>query len=255
MKYTLSILMILCSFSCLTQNNLVGRTDIEKDNLKGNIKAVKVLNDTLLLAFTEYNKDGFKQRAIFYNPNGQLRNEIKYIYNEGFLIEQISTFADSSKFRTQYKHNGLHQVIEEVTIFPDNQIDSRIQYEYDKENRVIKRTYIPKNGASYCNTYEYSANFKKEIHCTYGLEYYNELSDGLTVKRTEYMSNGDIHMGYIYEYNQNKDIILEIELWNNKETDRIQSSYIYDKKENWIQYSKEWKSGGKSILKREIEYY
>lgn len=247
--------MILCCCSCLTQNNLVEKTDIEKDNLKGNIKAIKVFHDTLLLAFTEYNKDGFKQKSIFYNPNGQLRNEIKYVYNEGFLIEQISTFADSSKFRTQYKRNGLHQVIEEVTIFPDNQIDSRIQYEYDKENRVIKRTYIPKKGASYCYTYEYSANFKKEIHCTYGLEYYNELFDGLTVKRTEYKSNGDIHMGYIYEYNQNKDIILEIELWNTKETDRIQSSYIYDKKENWIQCSKEWKSGGKSILKREIEYY
>ena len=82
-----------------------------------------------------------------------------------------------------------------------------------------------------------------------------ELSDGLVIKRNEYKSNGEIHMGNSYAYNEYQDVMLELELWNNKETDRINYNYEYDNVGNWLIKVQEWKSGGKSKVRREIIYY
>ncbi len=128
-------------------------------------------------------------------------------------------------------------------------------YEYDNENRIIKRTWVSKTLDSYYYTFEYTPQQIKEFHCVYGLSYINDLNEsGLVVKRNEYKSNGDVHSGTIYEYNEYNDVVLEIKLWNNKERDRIVYEYTYDDKGNWIIKSAKWRSGGGYSIKREITY-
>ncbi len=257
MKIQIIILSIISclTLSCSTQKLFIETTDWEKENLKGKVKSTSLFQDSILLNSTEYDKKGFKIKSIFYNHDGKLRNEIKYDYSNGYLTTETSEFADGKVYKTTYERDNKNRVIKETSIYPNGEIDSRIEFEYNDSNQIIKRTYIPKNNNSYCYTFEYSLTEKKEIHCTYGLHYLNELSDGLVIKRNEYKSNGEIRMGHSYEYNNHQDVILEIELWDNKETDRINYSYEYDETGNWLIKVQEWKSGGKSKVRREITYY
>ena len=208
-----------------------------------------------MLNCTEYDKKGFKIKSTFYNHDGKLRNKNRYNYSKGYLTTETSEFADGKVYKTTYERDSKNRVIEETSIYTNGEIDSRIEFEYNDSNQIIKRTYIPKNNNSYCYTFEYSSTEKKEIHCTYGLQYLYELSDGLVIKRNEYKSNGEIHMGNSYAYNEYQDVMLELELWNNKETDRINYNYEYDNVGNWLIKVQEWKSGGKSKVRREIIYY
>jgi len=243
------------TFSCSTQKLFDETSDWEKENLKGKVKRTSLFQDSVLINRTEYNNNGFKTKSTFYNHNGKLRNENTFDYTNGYLTSETSKFADGKIYKTVYERDNNNRVIKETSIYPDGEINSHVEFEYNDSNQIIKRTYIPKNNNSYCYTFEYSSTEKKEIHCTYGLQYLNELSDGLVIKRNEYKSNGEIHMGHSYEYNNHEDVILEIELWNNKETDRINYGYEYDKTGNWLIKVQEWKSGGKSKVRREIKYY
>jgi hypothetical protein len=243
------------TLSCSTQKLFKETTDWEKENLNGKIKSTSIFQDSVLLNKTDYNKLGFKTKSIFYNHNGDLRNENNFEYINGFLASITSEFADGKVYKTIYERDNRNRIIKETSIYPNGEVDSRIEFEYNDSDQIIKRTYIPKNNNSYCYTFEYGLTEKKEIHCTYGLQYLYELSDGLVIKRNEYKSNGEIHMGHSYEYNEYKDVILELELWNNKETDRIKYNYEYDSTGNWLIKVQEWKSGGKSKIRREIIYY
>ncbi len=252
-----SIILIISCFtlSCLTHKEFKETTDREKENLKGYVKSVNVFQDSLLLNKTDYSKKGFKTKSTFYDHNGELRNQNNFEYIKGFLASVTSEFADETVYKTIYERDSKNRIIKETSIYPNGEVDSRIEFEYNDSDQIIKRTYIPKNNNSYCYTFEYSLTEKKEIHCTYGLHYLYQLSDGLVIKRNEYKSNGEIHMGHSYEYNEHKDVILELELWNNKETDRIKYNYEYDNAGNWLIKVQEWKSGGKSKVRREISYY
>ena len=257
MKIQIVILSIISclTLSCSTQKSFNETTDWKKENLKGKVKSKSLFQNSILLNCIEYNKKGFKIKSTFYHYDGKLRNENRYDYSEGYLTTETSEFADGKVYKKTYERDYKNRVIKETSIFPNGEIDSRIEFEYNDSNQIIKRTYIPKNNNSYCYTFEYSSTEKKEIHCTYGLQYLYELSDGLVIKRNEYKSNGEIHMGYSYAYNEYQDVILELELWNNKETDRIKYNYEYDKVGNWLIKVQKWKSGGKSKVRREMIYY
>ena len=248
--------IIITIFSCQSKQ-VFELTDWEKDGLKGNVQAIREYSgDTLLLRVVEYNILGYKEKILLYMPpTGKLWKEINFVYENNFLVKEIAT-VDGETYKTKYKRNQLGQIKEEISIFPNNEINSRILYEYDNKNRIMKRTYVSKNLHSYSYTFEYTPRQIKEFHCTYGLCHINDLNEnGLIIKRNEYKSNGDVHSGRIYEYNDNNDVVLEIVLWNNKETDRIVYEYTYDDKGNWIIKNRKWESGvGVSSTKREIIY-
>ena len=42
------------------------------------------------------------------------------------------------------ERDSKNRVIEETSIYPNGEIDSRIEFEYNDSNQIIKRTYIPK---------------------------------------------------------------------------------------------------------------
>lgn len=252
---TILILMIINCTSCQSNNVIVEKSDLEKENLKGRIKTIKIYQGPLLMIYSEYNKDGYIQKNISYNFQGQVGIDIEYFYSDKYLIEKMTKYDDSTFYKIHYKRNNVGQVEEEDITSTNSKIDSRTFYEYDSSNRISKMAYISKNAISYCYTYEYGDRFKKEIHCKLGLIYLYEYTNGLVSKRTEYESNGEVLKEKLYEYNQNRDIILEIELMNNKETDRIQYEYNYDNKGNWIDRSSKNKVGMKLEWKRIIEYY
>lgn len=252
--FLLSIISFLI-FSCSTVEECKESTDWEKENLKGNVKSISIFQDDVLSSKIEYNQKGFKTKSTFYLHNGELYNEQNFEYINDFLGAMTSKFANGENYKTIYERDNKHRIIKETSVYANGKIDSRIEFEYNDSDQVIKKTYTSKKNNSYCYTFEYSLTEKKEIHCTNGLHYINELSDGLVIKRNEYTSNGKLYMAYSYEYNEQKDVILECELWNDRETDRIKYIYEYDNTGNWLSKIKEWKNGEKSTFKRKIIYY
>jgi len=251
------IIMAIICFSCQSKQIFVELTDWEKDNLKGSVQLIKEYRDTLLLQIIEYNTLGYKEKVLFYMPpKGNLWKEMNFVYDNNYLVEAVSIVDNDEIYKTQYKRNKHYQIEEEIIIYSNNEINERLLYEYDNRNRIIKTTYVPQNLNTYYYTFEYTPQCIKEFHSSYGLSYVNDLnSKGLVIKRNEYKSNGEIHSGKIYEYNESNDVVLEIELWNNKETDRIGYEYTYDNKGNWITKNAKWKNGGGYYLKRKIIYY
>lgn len=254
-KFLQLILFISLFSSCYLNQPAKRQTDLERENLKGDVKTSKLYNDTLLLNTTEYNKKGFKTSSTFFNPDGKLRNTNVYIFDKlGNLTEEQSTFAKGEVYRTLYLYDSENRNIKKISIFPDNSIDSKLEFEYDNKNRVSKRTYISKNGDTYFYTFEYDKNLTKEIHCTYGLQYLYKIESDLIKEKSEFKSNGKKEQSYKYEYNELRDLITEIILWEDKETDKETITYIYDKINNWTQKTTEYKSGSKSKLIRLVEY-
>ena len=257
MKTNFTIISIISCLiiSCSTVKKFTEKTDLKKENLKGIVKKTNLYQDSVLLNTTEYDKNGFKTKSVFFNHNGELRNEISYEYINGFLSSETSKFPDGKVYKTEYKRDSKNRVSVKTSIYPNNKIDSKIEYEYDSKNRVIKRTYNPTKGRSYCYTFEYDNNYRKEIHCTYGLQYYFELSNGLVTKKSEYKSDGKIEQGYKYEYNEKNDQILETVLWKEKIKEKNTTNYLYDIKNNWTTKTTIYSSGGKSKIDRTLEYY
>ncbi len=135
-----------------------------------------------------YNDDKQLVESTWFWPTG-LKAVGKYLYEGNKMVEYVNTDLNGKFFfKWIYKHDKKDNVIEAIQFQPDSLIiTSKITYEYDKDNRLIKQTSYFKENIQYMATYQYDEK-------------------GFLSNKTEYSSIGKISAKYRYFYTSSKSV-------------------------------------------------
>lgn len=171
-------------------------------------------------------------------------SKVNYKYDEkGNRTESISFDSNGNlKYKTIYRYNANHKVIEESLISPIGKVICRDVYDYDKNgNRVLWDHYYSDGRLVSKIIKKYDDRNNPIYFETWGI------SDGKLLLENKSKRTYDL----------NNNILEETSFGPNGEFDgRIIYKYRYDEHQNWIErvsYSDNNKPG--SILERKIEYY
>ena len=87
--YTLLGGLILFMSSCSEEGNQV-KNDLEKENLKGDVKYIQYLREPLCLDQNiEFDDDGFIVRKTISIPSNNIYEEFEYFYENGKVVKNI----------------------------------------------------------------------------------------------------------------------------------------------------------------------
>lgn len=83
-----------------------------------------------------YNEKGFLVEELLYNEDGELDEKKTYEYNEkGYVVKELLYYVDGSFDTTSFMYDANDNLIEKITVDPDNEMESKrvITYENDKK--------------------------------------------------------------------------------------------------------------------------
>lgn len=258
MKNILYIILMACFTSSLVAQQDFFNTP---QNIKSNnIRSVKAYEyDTVLkengayLSFIiDYDRNGNILEHTSYS-NGDRYQTSKYIYDRyDNLLEEKVIDADSvcTSMKTyEYDNNNL---LKEVH-FKDDLFQKSIEYTYNENNHIITAKHTRKDSSSYILSYTYDIDSSNQILAKYINTHLKEEflynSFNQKIKKVDFDKNGEIRNKFIYqyypngslmqisqhipstrtmyrwyyEYNENKQVIVEKEY-----KDRVINEYIYD---------------------------
>lgn len=230
MKIAISVLLVFLLFNFCSSQDHKQKNCLEIENLKGNIKEIKVLcyiameNDDyqivkagncLTNTIIGYNEKGNRIDYNQFDSTGNLLSRHTYKYDDiGNQLEENWYNPDSSLyFKALFKYDGSGNPIEENDCRPDGSLRAKWLFTYDAE--------------------------------------------GNKIKEEEYDSNGTLSYNSTYKYNTNRDNIKEINRYSdNKMVTIYKYSYdAYDKQVNWTEQVKYADDLPIFIVLREITYY
>ncbi|MBF6655060.1 hypothetical protein C3B48_05185 [Flavobacterium columnare] len=248
--------------------------DLDKLNLKGNVKLLTISEFEALKKFGEIvegKNQGFRNSTIKFNEDGnivelhncmifdenffnsfylQVIGTKKYSYDGIKLKEQnyYDTNGDLvSRWKYSYDKNG--NITEEI-LYDNNGIEKyKYENEYDNRNNLIETLQYSENSIEYRHSYSYDSENKK-------IKYF----------RTNYVTN-EVYINNTYTYDA-KDKLSEIksrtgviEKFENGNKVQLKNSennytyeYKFDENDNWIKMIEYENEKPIRITKREIEY-
>lgn len=214
-------------------------TDLEKLNLKGNIKSVNEFSQVLhvddapsIENVKTFNINGFlTNETIYYR--GKERSTEEYTYLDGKLKSKVETLLTSNGYTTTYKYAYKENEIA-VKVFEDDELVESSIKKTDNNNNII---YIKDSNLlfnTYCEkTYKYNKNnnlllVTEDCYNEDGKNYSNtinyEYKDALLVKmqHSNTITNDNVGFTEQYYYN-NLNECIEIKVFINKKLDSKQT--------------------------------
>ncbi len=228
-------------------------TSLSEYNENGDIiKDMYLYDDGEYLNVYEYDKDGnrIKSTAYFngvitsleeYNKNGDTVKYIRYTDGKEEYCEEYEYNADGVCIKNVCYENGVLYSIHEyndnedplkiVYYHTDGTEDSRHEYEYNAKGELLKCTsyndgkldceelYNLDGGKLYYTGYYYDENGKIYNATEYGF-------DNSMLKDTFYNPNGTVNS--VREFDDNENVVLQIEYSYSGQTEMIRNEYYYD---------------------------
>ena len=247
--YVLLVGVVSCSKPALIKNN-----DLEKENLKGNVKSIfeytvnnknkpkissiYLFNQLGLLTFEKKEFNEYKDSYFYTYENGRVNSckTITHRKNKQFETISIYNYSKNSCVINTYRNDVLTN--KTITKYENNLLKSKYYYRYDIKgknpylNSHNKYYYNSKNQIINYETYLWKYGTKKEF-----LDWKEEYS--YTGKETEPTK---------------REVAIFDKFPNDYENYSFFLSYKYDKYGNWIEMVCSDKNG-KSITRRKITYY
>lgn len=271
------IFLILIFTCCNSEKNLQpNKTDIEKNNLKGKVKSLKIYaeqncedaSDSLFYKEIIFDKNGFISTEIFVNPKTRknsknicLRDELGYLK----LVSSINHDGDVIKTETyQYKDN----LIKKLSIKSEYTL-KEVKYEYFDNDSIKKiENFIDGKRTNYMLC-EYDTASNKAIQRIYnnqnrlGIEYISILDEqrkmltSQTLMYDEFITSKHpfVTITYQYFFDQNNNIKLQLRFDNSKLKSQVSYEYEFDQLKNWTLQKVFRDDTLAYCVKREIEYY
>lgn len=271
--FRLLLLYILFIYGCKTKEN---PNDLQKANLKGNVKSIREYtlvtkeqkNDTAKSGgdiYTFFDVNGNLLERIFYEEDGKLNSKIKFFYNNGIEIDSIfnadnnltghskteyddglkKSFVSSTILRNilqptyneVFKYDNKKNLIEKISFDNQNRQISKTNFKYDERNRLIEERWFN----------------SKNI-----LEWYSKDSNdimGNRVKSTVFDKDNNVTNTTQYFYDKKGEIVFDSSYNIDRKLSFIHIySYVYDSHDNWTKRVITTK-GTERITLRRIEYY
>lgn len=125
-----------------------------------------------------------------------------------------------------------------------NYLNSRVEYEYNDDNKLISKQDFWRDWNSALNKTE----LKKGTKTIY------EYKFGKLLKKLSYTDNQSLNMNTTYYYDDN-DNISKIEFFDNENCFEVTFRYRFDENNNWIEIIKNVNGKDLYMWKREIEYH
>lgn len=125
-----------------------------------------------------------------------------------------------------------------------NYLNSRVEYEYNDDNKLISKQDFWRDWNSALNKTE----LKKGTKTIY------EYKFGKLLKKLSYTDNQSLNMNTTYYYDDN-DNISKIEFFDNENCFEVTFRYRFDENNNWIEIIKNVNGKDLYMWNREIEYY
>lgn len=250
MKAIITLICLATSIFSMAQQK---KTDIQKENLKGQVKSIKEIpyeaekQDGKIIKTNYYNE----YNVFKYDNNGNLIEKIlhrdsitlsdKYIHqydSKNNLTETIIIDNDGEKSKIIYKYNDKNYLIEEKLYSLDDDFSAYDYYKYDENGNKIEEISYINNKLSSKLVYSYNKENLIESIC-------------------HYSRNGEKDMKTSYKYNDRNNLIKEY-TYIFSINDDLEHTYHYknyDEKGNWIERYKHFGNNSYSITERIIEYY
>lgn len=243
---TLFTCLFLLTTICNAQNSTMKKTnitDLEKLNLKGNVKSVNEFSQVLhvddapsIENVKTFNTNGFlTNETIYYR--GKARSTEEYTYLDGKLKTKVETLLTSSGYTTTYRYDYKENEIV-VKVFEDDELAESSIKKIDKNNNVIYTKDSNLLFNTYCEkTYKYDKNdnlllVTEDCYNEDGKNYSNtikyEYKDALLVKmqHSNTITNDNVGFTEQYYYN-NLNECTEIKVFIDNKLDSKQTK-VYD---------------------------
>lgn len=248
------LFLTIISITSCDVSDKKNETDLEKENLKGEVVFVQILGLSLK-PHTEFNENGFIKRKILSIPKISYYEETEYFYLNDKISKEILYKGDEdglSSFIGNYKYdgNGNLSIIEKQY---SKDILQTINYRY-KDHLLIEEIEVGDPDYNQHTLFYYtkgildssivkSGYINTKSHIT--KNYYNHL--GQLVKKD--WTDGKDDFSFVYYYDDNGLVIKQVDIkGENIETNLI--NYEYDNRGNWVKKY----FGGKLNVERKIYY-
>jgi len=245
-KLTQLVLLLLSFllFSC-THN----RNDLQKAQLKGNVKSIaesynKDSKDTTdFKTYYAYNTDGNMVEKKLYNK-GILLYNADFIYNDnGKLVEKNTFASDSLQDKISYNLDGSGNITGSIDSNFKSHTIVKSTYTYDNQNNLIEA-----DAWNSADTQKNPLTFKN------GFKYDNKNN---VIEEDHFDIKGSLGEKITSTYDDDGNLI-SIEIYNpsgNPATQKLTYKYDFDKTGNWINQQIFNNGSLLRIKKRDIEYY
>ena len=273
------------------------KTDVEKRNLKGNIKSIVeayydgslkfgelVKGDLLSHNERTFNESGYLTKEILVDDEEEKKSTSIIKYDDKGRMSEIKTNDDGLKSKTTFLYNTSGNCYEENTYNEKDLLDNKVKLKYNSQKQITERATYIATGEEYSKTeYKYNIrnqleetnvfekNFSSKSYSTYDEkgniieELIKVIKDGKSensIHRYKFDVNNliietafkqkDNTIEYnTYQYDINKNEILH----KSEVIGVVKSTYIYDKKNNWIKCIQLIGKDNYTIQVREIVYY
>jgi hypothetical protein len=247
-------MIILASLFSCSDSKLGQETDLEKENLKGDVIYVEYIREPLCLdANLEFNDKGFIIRKMTFIPTYNIYEEIEYFYEDGKIVKDVFSRNDVKTNEIIYKPTtyeyGNNGELSETLMERSNGIKIVTKYKYNEdlliesiENSpisIIKTTFHYTNNQIDSTISQDEDIEDKTIRTT--SQYFNDKGQKIKEKH-------DFGVD-LYEYDESNLIIKEV---SNRQdgVSKRKYTYEYDDNRNWIKKY----SNGKLEKERKIYY-
>lgn len=218
--YFLSIIFIICTFSCLNKKETY--SDWKVSNLKGKPKKITQNNTYGLPSLLKVNGDNF---------DGIKSVEITKFNEVGLMV----SYEEHKQCCGHFDPCGL-TIIKYVHEKGDNNIILKIDYE------------------CYTDTEEVYKNNTSVDTIPYFLDDYNFYLSNKTYPTDSLFIDSPMDI-FQHSLNKNGDVIKEIYKYDTSTIDTIDYSYIYDNYSNWVVRTSFYKNDVYELSYRDIEYF
>jgi hypothetical protein len=235
----------------LTANLFAQKTDLQRDNLQGKVRAVKFFTDSKLVKTRTYNTNGFETSLKKYCPGStsipclhdssmydQNGNMVKYMDDNHViekkydgannLVESIGSNRSNTKIfdKLTYSYVGIHKVRSEQTKYLFNsdipEFNIVIGYSYDAGGNLVKED----------NAY---TSAKGTIKKTTVYQYDNAKK---LIAKTESNSDGVMQYSFRYQYDSaNRKTEYQARSFNESSYTNYNEYFKYDSKGHVIESS------------------
>jgi hypothetical protein len=280
-KTILKISCLLIFFSC-SKSKYNQEAEAEKAsndaNYEKNYKTLNVKGNVKSIVCTIYKQ--FIPDSLL----GDLITKQDFIFNKkGNVIEEKTYFEDEElRYKDVYEYDKMNNITKYYSYDGDGKKLYTMSYFYNKQGKLLRSVEEPIEGRIIENKYRYEElgggangyNIKYDAEnkavdqyfykyntlgkvTEYGSYQNDDTTKFVAYKTFTYDNNGKLlamkeSTGREYIYDQNESIVSQI--YDEKRT--FTSTYVYDKKNNWIKRTSYLPNGKlRSVLERKIEYF
>ncbi len=183
------------------------------------------------------------QTITVYKQNNEIDRVQNEIYEDSKLVELTVKvpFSDAFGYKKTWKYDDYGNLVKfKKYVSPEERLEHIWEYEYDKKNRIIKKTYLrymPKSSSTFNKGHlkDYTKGYYLDENLSYITTFQYDANGSLTSEiRKKYTGELVREITYDLTYDSNQHLIQE-NVYNSKETN-VKNYMEYDENGNEIFY-------------------